>query len=186
MSAEHARTHAAAVANLSTIVDGVTDWDAPTPVAEWRARDVVGHLVEWLPGFLGGSGVELPGGPGAATDPVAAWRHHSVAVQDLLDDPASDALVLANPHVGELPVPVAIDRFYTTDVFLHAWDLARSSGQPHGLDPQWCAAVLAGMEPAEAMLRASGQFGERVAVPDDAPAPERLMAFLGRDPAWRP
>ncbi|MEN3316442.1 MAG: hypothetical protein V7605_2676, partial [Acidimicrobiaceae bacterium] len=32
----------------------------------------------------------------------------------------------------------------------------------------------------------SGQYGPRIAVPDDAPAVDRLMAFIGRDPAWRP
>ena len=34
---------------------------APAPVAGWTARDVVRHLVEWFPGFLAaGSGVQLP------------------------------------------------------------------------------------------------------------------------------
>ena len=30
----------------------VSDWDAPTPVKEWRARDVVGHLL-WIRDVLG-------------------------------------------------------------------------------------------------------------------------------------
>jgi hypothetical protein len=29
--------------------------------------------------------------------------------------------LLADPHTGELPLDVAIDRFYTTDVFMHTW-----------------------------------------------------------------
>ena len=42
-------------------VRGTRDWDAPAPVAGWTARDVVGHLTEWLPAFLaGGAGIELP------------------------------------------------------------------------------------------------------------------------------
>ncbi len=162
-------------------------WDAPSPVAEWRARDVVGHLVEWLPAFLAsGAGVELPDVPRAADDPVASWVAHATAVQDLLDDPANARRTLSNPHVGDLPLDEAIDRFYTPDVFMHTWDLARATGQEPMLDAGRCAAMLAGMEPLDQVLRQSGQYGARVPVPVDAPAEDRLMGFIGRDPAWRP
>src|SRR5680860_1621629 len=74
-------------------------WDNPSPVEAWRARDVVGHLLEWFPGFLeAGSGVRLPAGPSAADDPAGAWQTHSDAVQALLDDPGTADLVLSDPH----------------------------------------------------------------------------------------
>jgi uncharacterized protein (TIGR03086 family) len=162
-------------------------WDGPSPVAEWRARDVVEHLVTWLPAFLeSGAGVRLPSGPPVAEDPVAAWTTHCEGVQALLDDPATHDRLLRNPHVGDLPLDVAIDRFYTADVFLHTWDLARATGQEVELDPERCAAMLAGMEPLDEMLRQSGQYGPRVPVAADADPQTRLVAFIGRDPAWRP
>ena len=162
-------------------------WDNPSPVPEWRARDVVGHLVDWLAGLLeSGAGVRLPAGPAVADDPVHAWLVHHDGVQALLDDPATHERVLRNPHVGELPLDEAIGRFYTPDVFLHTWDLARATGQDATLDPARCAATLAGMEPLDEMLRQSGQYGARVPVPDDAPVQDRLLAFIGRDPAWQP
>jgi uncharacterized protein (TIGR03086 family) len=162
-------------------------WDRPSPVATWRARDVVGHLVEWLPAFLAaGAGVRLPAGPSVTADPVAAWSAHQDAVQSLLDDPGTHDRTLSNPHVGELPLDDAIDRFYTGDVFLHSWDLARATGQDPDLDPGRCAAMLAGMEPLDDLLRRSGQYGPRVPVPDDAPVQDRLVGFIGRDPGWRP
>jgi hypothetical protein len=34
------------------------------------------------------------------------------------------------------------------------------------------------------MLRASGQYGPRVAVPDDADPQTKLLGFIGRDPSW--
>ena len=34
-------------------VNGTDSWDVPAPVPDWTARDVVRHLVEWLPAFLG-------------------------------------------------------------------------------------------------------------------------------------
>ena len=160
-------------------------WDDPSPVAAWRARDVVGHLVTWLPEFLAaGSDVRLPAGPSVEDDPVAAWQAHVDGVQAVLEDPATPSRLLRNRHVGELPVDVAIDRFYTGDVFLHTWDLARAIGQDPALDPDRCAAMLAGMEPLDGVLRESGQYGPRVPVPDDADVQTRLIAFIGRDPWW--
>ena len=70
-----------------------------------------------------------------------------------------------HPMVGEMPLPVAVDRFYTSDVFMHTWDLARATGQDERLDPQTCADLLAGMEPIEELMRSSGQYGPAVPVP---------------------
>ncbi len=164
-------------------VDGTADWDAPAPVEDWTARDVVRHLVEWFPAFLeDGAGVRLEHGPSVDDDPVTAWRVHCDAVQALLDDPATPGRTLSNRHVGEVPLDQAVDRFYTSDVFLHTWDLARATGQDATLDPDKCAVLLAGMEPLDELLRASGQYGPRIAVPADADVQTRLVAFIGRDP----
>lgn len=177
--------HRQVAGDFSARVEGVRDWDAPAPVDGWTARDVVAHLVEWLPGFLSGGGVQLPAGPPASEDPAAAWRHHAQAVQDLLDAPDADRPFL-HAQVGEHPLDRAVDLFYTADVFLHTWDLARATGQDDTLDEGSCAALLAGMAPMEELLRASGQYGPAIPVPADAPAQDRLLGFIGRDPSWRP
>src|ERR1700759_3123016 len=131
-------------------VRGTRSWDVPSPVAEWTARDVVRHLVEWFPAFLrAGSGVELPSGPSVDDDPVGAWQVHCDGVQALLDDPATAGRRLSNPHIGDLPLDRAVDQFYPADVFMHTWDLARATGQDDRLDPGFCAQMLAGSEPME-------------------------------------
>jgi len=168
-------------------VRGTGSWDAPSPVAGWTARDVVRHLVEWLPSLLAaGSSVRLPAVPSVDDDPAGAWQAHVGAVQALLDDPATAELTLSNEHIGQLPLDRAVDQFYTPDVFMHTWDLARATGQDDRLDPEFCALLLAGMEPLEDLLRSSGQYGPRVAVTDDADTQARLIAFIGRDPRWTP
>ena len=53
-------------------------------------------------------------------------------------------------------------------------------------DPVFAGQLLEGMRPMEQVLRDSGQYGPAVPVADDAPVVERLMGFVGRDPAWRP
>ncbi|NGO06468.1 TIGR03086 family protein [Streptomyces sp. HC44] len=158
-------------------------WDNPAPCEGWVARDVVRHLVEWFPDFLkAGAGIELPKGPSVDDDPVAAWTVHSDAVQALLDDPATAHKLLSNPHIGEVPLDQAVDRFYTADVFMHTWDLARATGQDERLDPDKCAQLLEGMLPLDDVLRQSGQYGPRVEVSDDADVQTRMLAFIGRKP----
>jgi uncharacterized protein (TIGR03086 family) len=168
-------------------VRGTRSWDVSSPVAEWTARDVVRHLTEWFPPFLAaGSGIQLPAGPSVDDDPVGAWQAQCDAVQALLDDPATAELVLSNRHIGEVPLDRAIDQFYTADVFMHTWDLARATGQDDRLDPDFCAELLAGMEPFEEVMRSSGQYGARVPVKDDASAQTKMLGFIGRDPDWTP
>lgn len=182
-----AERHREAAAGFSARVVAVKDWDAPSPVAEWTTRDVVRHLVEWFPSFLAsGAGITLRHGPDADEDPVAAWQVHSDAVQEVLDDPASAGRVLTNRHIGEVAVPEAIDRFYTSDVFMHTWDLARGAGLDDRLDADECAQLLDGMEPMAGVLAASGQYGPRVPVPEDADAQTRMLGLIGRDPFWTP
>ncbi|WP_149823070.1 TIGR03086 family metal-binding protein [Streptomyces tailanensis] len=158
-------------------------WNNPAPCEGWVARDVVRHLVGWFPDFLkAGAGVELPKGPSVDDDPVAAWAVHSDGVQALLDDPSTADRTLSNPHIGETPLDQAVDRFYTADVFLHTWDLARATGQEERLDPDRCAQMLDGMLPLDDVLRESGHYGPRVEVPESSDVQTRLLAFIGRRP----
>lgn len=180
-----AERHRAVAGTFGDRVAGVTDWSVPTPVAEWTARDVLAHLLEWFPGFLAAGDVQLESGPPIDDDPVVAWEHHAAEVQRLLDGPAA-AADFTHPHLGTMPLEQAVDNFYTSDIFMHTWDLARATGQDDRLDPETCAALLSGMGPIEDVLRGSGQYGPRVPVPDDADVQDRLLGFIGRDPAWRP
>lgn len=181
---DSADRHRAVAATFASVTRAVTDWEAPSPVPEWRARDVVGHLVDWLPGFLGATDVRLPHVD--LDDPVAAWERRAADVQSLLDDPATAALPFRDRHIGELPLSEAVDRFYTTDVLMHAWDLARAAGRPDPIPADVAEEMLAGMREIEELLRSSGQFGPATPAPPDATPGDRLMAFLGRDAGrWR-
>ena len=136
LESDPAEFHRWVAGDFTARVQGTTDWDAPAPVAGWTARDVVRHLVEWFPGFLAsGAGVTLEPGPSVDEDPVGAWQAHTDQVQALLEDPATEQRVLSNPHTGELPLGPAVSQFYTADVFMHTWDLARATGQDDTLDP---------------------------------------------------
>ncbi len=143
----------------------------------WVARDVIGHLVEWFPAFLqGGTGITLPAGPSVDHDPAGAWRSQTDAVQALLDDPDTAEREHDLPLIGRMPLGQAIDMIYTSEVFLHRWDLARATGQDETLDPDKCVAMFEGMLPMDEVLRRSGQYGPRVEVADDADIQTKLLA----------
>ena len=180
-----AEDHRQVAGEFTATVEGTAAdaWGAPAPVAGWVARDVVRHLVEWLPAFLDAStGIALPAGPSVDDDPVGAWRAHTDGVQALLDDPARAEREYDFPHIGRMSLAQAIAMIYTPDVFMHRWDLARATGQDETLDARRCADMLTGMLPMDEALRQSGQYGPRVEVPDDADAQTRLLAFIGRTP----
>ncbi len=179
-----AARHLAVAGAFGRLVAGARDWEAPAPVAGWTARDVVGHLVDWFPGFLSAGGVVVEPGPAVADDPAAAWRHQAGAVQALLDERGDEPFT--HPRAGSHRLADAVDRFYTADVFMHSWDLARATGQEPGLDEDFAATMLEGMRPIEELLRSSGQYGAAVPVAEDAPVVDRLMGFIGRDPSWTP
>ncbi|MCS5722523.1 TIGR03086 family metal-binding protein [Herbiconiux sp. CPCC 203407] len=186
-TASPADRHRLVAGSFEAIAAGAdpSGWDAPAPVDGWAARDVVRHLTTWFPGFLaGGSDIVLLAGPSVDDDPVESWRVHAAQVQAVLDDPQTAERMFRNPHTGDLPLAEAIDRFYTADVFMHSWDLAAATGQAPELDEAYAAQLLAGMEPIDEMLRASGQYGARIDVPEDATTEQRLAGFIGRDPFW--
>ncbi|WP_218579959.1 maleylpyruvate isomerase family mycothiol-dependent enzyme [Nocardia cyriacigeorgica] len=180
-----AQRHAYDAARFTELVVSASagDWARPSPVAEWTALDIVKHLVEWSRGFLRGAGIELEA-LDVDADPVSAWNQHTADIQAILDEPGGR--MHSDPHTGDKPVDEAIDEFYTADIWMHSWDLAKALGREPDLGEQRCRTALAAMEPIEQMLRDSGHFGSRVPVADGVSAQDELMAFIGRDPAWRP
>jgi uncharacterized protein (TIGR03086 family) len=158
-------------------------WDNPAPCDGWVARDVVGHLVEWVPAFMDAAGAPaLPGGPSVDDDPVGAWIVLNDCLQAWLDDDATSALKIEHPHAGAHRLDDAIGMFVLGDVLVHTWDLARATGLDETLDADEVHRMLLGMEPLDEMLRQSGQYGPRVDVSPDADEQTRLIAFTGRQP----
>jgi uncharacterized protein (TIGR03086 family) len=166
-------------------VEAVPDaaWHNPSPCVGWDARDVVRHMVEWVPDLLAaGAGLELPACPSVDDDPVAAWKCLTDGIQSLLDDPSIAAARFSHPQAGDHSVEDAIAMFFLGDVLIHTWDVARATGGDEALDADEVHRMLSGVEPYDEMLRASGQYGPRVRVTEDADEQARLIAFMGRQP----
>lgn len=155
-------------------------WENASPCEGWTARDVVGHLTEWIPGFFGAQGVQFPDVTSVHDDPVAAWETVRSTVAAVLADPELAARQVETPF-GTQSMEATVDMIVTGDVFTHTWDLARATGQDETLDAEQLRRMTAAMGamPEEAM-RAGGMFGPRIDVSDDADDQTKFLALVGR------
>jgi uncharacterized protein (TIGR03086 family) len=66
------------------------------------------------------------------------------------------------------------------DLLTHGWDLARATGQPADLPDDLAEQSLAFVRTQLTEQARAGRFGPAQNARDNAPALERLVAFLGR------
>jgi uncharacterized protein (TIGR03086 family) len=174
---------------LTRTIAAVPDdaWANPSPCDGWDGRDVVRHLVTWLPGpgfLLGAFGIETGPIPSVDDDPTEAWAAVRDAIQQGLDDPVIAGTVADCGPLGQLSFDAAVDVTCTPDVLIHTWDLAQAAGIDVELDAEQVAqqaAAIDAIPPAvDEAMRSSGHYGPRLEAPPDADALTRLLAFNGR------
>ena len=146
-------------------------WDRPSPCREWDARGVLEHVIGFHDVLLLRPLEAKPQRP--RDDPERRWAVTEDALGDVLRRRADEL---------DLKLVAAL----TQDVVIHAWDLARAVGADDRLDPELCDHLLARVPDDLRALAGPGMFAPPVDVPDAADPQARLLARLGRDPAWRP
>lgn len=154
-------------------------WSNPSPCEGWTARDVVAHVVQSETMFFGFIGQEVGPIPDVEGDPLAAWQ----AVRDQMQAALEDEEV-ANAEFdgfsGRTTFADAVDRFASTDLPIHGWDLARAAGLDDTIDPAEVKRGLREFPKFGEMMRGSNAFGPAVEPPPDADEQTRLLNFLGR------
>ncbi|GAA5153493.1 TIGR03086 family metal-binding protein [Nocardioides marinquilinus] len=184
-----------AAAQLTPLVERVrpADLDRPTPCDDWAVRDLLAHLVAVevrIAAILRGAHpADLPSLVDGVADEgwAAAWGEAGEALEVALAE--DDVLTRTVEHpAGRMPAPQAIG-IYVSELAVHGWDLGAALDDVSGLDPAVAEGCLEPMRRAltpEMRDQPWVPFGPVVAVPDDAPAYDRLVAWVGRDPAWTP
>jgi uncharacterized protein (TIGR03086 family) len=178
ISDRYRKVAAAFTERVRSVPDGA--WENPAPCQGWVARDVVRHLVGWLPAILAGVGCKVPEAPSVDEDPLAAWTALDGALQAALEDPDVAATEF-DFGPSRQSFENAVDMFGTSDVLIHTWDLARATGLDETLDSDEVRRLFEGMQPVDEMIRGE-HFGPKVPVPDDADLQTKLIAFTGRVP----
>lgn len=174
--------HAELAARFGDVIAATTDWDAPTPVTAWVARDIPEHLLTWCPGLLASlGGPQLPDDPKATI--AERWASRTADIQTLLEDPTiADLAVAEGPFAGSTVAGV-LAQIYLPDIFMHTWDLAEAAGVEASFDQGFAAELLEGMKQVP-HLREGGQFGPEETTTSEVPM-DQLMAFVGRKQHWR-
>jgi uncharacterized protein (TIGR03086 family) len=170
--------------------------DRSTPCPDFDVAALVDHLVGWARSFdAAANGRTFEGDPSAvragddaasrfrtsAAGLVAGWRAHgfdrAVSIAGG-DSPARD--VHSAPTAARAAFDMTLMEFFT-----HGWDLAVGSGQPVPFTDEEAELVLARAERTlPPQYRGEHMpFGEIVPVDAAAPALDRLIGFMGRDPA---
>ncbi|NLU83758.1 TIGR03086 family metal-binding protein [Rhodococcus sp. HNM0569] len=173
---------------FSRRVAAIGDWNAATPDTEWTVTDLVRHAIEeqqWVPPLLAGRTVADADADIAPLhgDMREEWQRYARAASDAWAATAPDATV--HLSFGDFRADYYL-RQQTSDLTIHAWDLARATGTDDTLDATLVQAVWEDLAPQRDMLAASGLFAAPVDVPESAPVQDRLVALTGRDPARRP
>jgi uncharacterized protein (TIGR03086 family) len=163
-----------------------------TPDTEWNVRDLVGHMLyelSWVPDLVRGQTIEEVGSAydgdliGESADDL---RERWQAAADLAKTAADEADLDQTAHLsyGEVTNAEYL-RQVAADQLIHAWDLGKAIGMAVSFDPSVTQQVYEDTLPNEAMLRSSGLFGDKVAVPDDANLQTKLLALFGRRADWQ-
>lgn len=169
---------------FSEVVAAVPDdaWDRPAPCEGWVARDVVDHLVTWVPSVLGPADLGFVD-TSAEPDPASRWHTFAATISDALADPVVARREFDAGPPGTMTVEAAIAMLVVGDVLVHSWDLAVATGQQVELDPAVVHDLFVGMQPVDEMLRSSGHYGPKVLPPEGSDEATQLLAFTGRDVA---
>lgn len=160
----------------------------PTPCPDYDVRGLINHLVAGNLMFAAvANGDELDLGvfdqDHLEDDPAAAYRR---SAQTTLAGWQRPGALDENLAFGNMPGDTVI-RLHLTEELAHGWDLARATGQDDTMDPRLAEIALEAMRKVPTELLRSGQnFGAEVACGAGALPHERLVAFLGRDPAATP
>lgn len=180
----------AAAREALPVVRGVADdrLGDPTPCGEYAVRDLLNHLLHVViefqslaakknadfsstPDYLAEDG-DWRGRFGEETARlVAAWG-----------EPGADEGVTG---LHDLPATM-VGNMVLLDLTVHAWDLARATGQGFTPDAAGVSALAEPVAEMAPMARNAGVFGEPFPVRGDASAMDTLLATTGRDPGWAP
>lgn len=176
-----------ASSELDRLVTKVRDdqWSLSTPCSDWSVRDLVEHITAgnelFSHALSEGSAMPEPGLPKGSNDIVEA---HSVSIEALLAAFAAPGALdrFVDVPMGSVPGIAAL-HLRLVETVVHGWDLARATAQCADFDDDVVRGALDFTDRQLAQIPPErSPFDAAHPAADDAPALDRLVALLGRDP----
>lgn len=176
---------------VTSVIDRFPDggWDRPSPCADWRALDVIGHLgattaygIELLEG--GQPGWQPSARPGDAVrgDPKEWWRELATRARALMS--RVDLSATVDTPGGSRTVADGLG-FPAVDLYVHGWDLARCAGVEVEIPEDAIEFAHSVLDPIpDEQLRGPNTFGPEVPLGAETTPTVAFIAWTGRDPAW--
>lgn len=159
------------------------DMTKATPCAEFDVHALLNHMIgglAMLTAAAAGGKAEIPEGDQFGSDAAGTYATRRTA---LLDAIRSQGVLERN---WEMPFGMIPGAMMANIAFMehltHGWDLAKATGQDTTIAPDLVTECIDVVTPMGEMLRMPGVCGPPVEVAADAPAQDRLIAFLGRSP----
>jgi uncharacterized protein (TIGR03086 family) len=180
-----------ACTSTERVVERVTPdhYGLPTPCSDWDVRALLNHVLGSLSlgeGLLGDAPPSVRVGPGELPDVDLvgddALKAYRAGVDGLLAAAGGDALARVHQTpLGDMPGTL-LGGFATLDILVHGWDLAKATGQATTLETDLAEQVLAFAQRAVTDETRAPRIGPALPTAAEAPATDRLVAYLGRTP----
>lgn len=136
-----------------------------------------------------GEMTSTPPAPGAPAL-EAGWRERMAAdLSSMADAWASPDAWEGMTQAGGVDLPGEVAGLVALDeLVIHAWDIARATGQPFDCDEGELRAIEGTVQQfrGDSTGEIPGLFGPVVPVPEDAPLLDRVLGLTGRNPSWAP
>jgi uncharacterized protein (TIGR03086 family) len=177
-----------ALAYAGGVVGGIGDDQRrlPTPCEGFDVEQLCAHLVQKVV-FFGGIPAGGPHDPEAVPDPDLTGRPLSEPFDEAADRVRSTWDAERLDEVFDLAPGrlsgTELARYFLLELLGHGWDLAVATHQPADPGAELANAGLAAAEQiGDEALRTPGLMAPAVTVPATAPAMDRFVAYIGRDP----
>ncbi len=155
-----------------------------TPCTEWNVHEVIEHACQGSHMIAGALQGQAPPENADEIDlladgPASGWANAHAALSA-----AATPEILSATHqlpFGEMPGEAAMS-VIVADVLVHAWDVAAGAGVEFDVSDEmaeWALATWKQVVPPEGR---QGGFADVIPVTDDAPALDRLLGYVGRQP----
>ncbi|MEB3966695.1 TIGR03086 family metal-binding protein [Streptomyces kunmingensis] len=175
-----------AAARAVPVVAGIGDaaLTAPTPCADYDVKSLVNHLFQVVVEFQK-LAVKKDSDFTGTVDRVGEggdWRERfAVEARALVAAWSAPGAEEGTSGSMNMPAPL-VGSMALLDLTVHAWDLARATGQPYEAPPEVVGRLSEAVAELAPTAKAMGVFGEPVVAGPDASPFERLLAATGRDP----